>query len=499
MTAQSIFIVEDEIITARSIAENIKLLGYKVAGIATTSSKAISQILKTRPDLVLMDILLKNSEHDGIDAAKIIHQQSDVPIVYLTAHSDETTLERAKITTPFGYILKPYTKKDLQISLKMALYKHNREREVVRREKLYSNILRSTKDGIIATDDSECLTYINPAAQKMTGWEASEALQQKASAIVRIFDDRTQEFIPNPIRQVLNEGRVVYLDGNAMLIAKDGSQVSIQDSVSPIVRQQDNAVTGAVLVFALQRSNSEDSLSSIARQTSAVSERLNELSLDLLEVVVHELRIPLTIILSTSESLRLYGRRWTVQKQNSSFNRIQRAVKRMTRLLDNVSIWKQADTKKLQFKPESIDVVTLCEELLSDIQAIDADNYQLVLTYDINNREAFLDPILLNYPLNNLLFNAIKYSPENSTIYLTIEEQPNYLIFRVRDEGIGIPKSEHSRLFDPFYRGRNVENIAGMGLGLAIAKACVEIHRGTISLESEVGVGTSFTITLPLN
>ena len=500
MTTQSIFIVEDEIITAKSIAENIKLLGYKLAGIATNSSKAISQILKTRPDLILMDILLKNSELDGINTVETIQEQIDVdiPVVYLTAHSDETTLERAKITAPFGYILKPYTKKELQISLKMALYRHHREQETTQREKLYSTILNSTQDGIIATDNRQRLTYINPAAQKLTGWKAEEALQQKASTVVRIVNDRTQQSIPNPIQQVLDRGEVIYLDPNAALIAKDGSQLPIQDSVSPIVRQP-NDLTGAVLVFAPRKEfDLENSLSLVRQQTPLVSKRLNTLSSDLLELVVHELRRPLTIILSTSESLRLYRERWTVEKQNSRFDRIQQAVGRMTRLLDNVSIWEQADSDKLIFQPELTDVVALCKELLLEIQAGDIGDRRLILESENISQEIYLDSVLLSYALSNLLLNAIKYSAKSGTIYLTVEEKPDRLIFRVRDEGIGIPAEEHSQIFNSFYRGSNVENAPGTGLGLAIAKMCVEIHQGTIRFESKVGMGTTFTIDLPL-
>ncbi|MGL5942366.1 MAG: hybrid sensor histidine kinase/response regulator [Waterburya sp.] len=124
MNAQSIFIVEDEIITARSIAQNLKKFGYQVAGIANSGTKALEQIITTRPDLVLMDIFLQKDDIDGITTAERIQSQLNVPIIYLTAHSEQETLERAKATTPFGYILKPYNKKNLQIEIEMSLHKH---------------------------------------------------------------------------------------------------------------------------------------------------------------------------------------------------------------------------------------------------------------------------------------------------------------------------------------------------------------------------------------
>lgn len=503
MTVPSIFIVEDEIITAKSIAENIKLLGYRVAGIATNSSKAIAQILELRPDLILMDILLKKSDLDGISTAAKIKEQVNIPIVYITAHSDEETLERAKVTTPFGYILKPYTKKDLEISLKMALYKHDRELELLKRERLYSNILNSTQVGVIATDNDSLITYINPAAQKFTGWQTAEALQQKASEVVRFIDARTNEPIPHPVEQVLEQGNVVYLDEHTVLIAKDGSQIPIRDSVSPILEQ--SQANGAVLIFAPARESlTMDTTSTRDGQietqiTPIIKTQLNKLSCDLLDIVVHELRTPLTIILSTSESLRLYRQRWTTKKQNSSFDKIQRAVGQMTRLLDNISIWEQVEANRISFQPELIDVVSLCEELLSDLRLIDGDRHKILFTYkQVKNRMAYLDPALFRYTLNNLFLNAIKYSASDSTIYLTLERQENHIVLKVRDEGIGIPPQEQPYLFESFYRADNVGDIPGTGLGLAIALMCLEIQQGTISLESEVGVGTTFTVTLPV-
>lgn len=492
MTTAAIFIVEDEIITARSIAKNIKSLGYKVAGIATNGTEAIAKVLELKPDLIIMDISLKNSELDGISVAENIRSQMDIPVVYLTAHSDNATLERAKTTIPLGYIVKPFTKKDLQITLKMALYKHRQELELIAREKLFSNILNSTQDSIVATDKIGQITFMNPAAQQLTGWQTVEAIAQNVSEVVNIIDARTNFSLAHPVEQAIALGKPVYLDEHMVLVAKNGSRIPIADSASPM-RQADR-VEGAVLIFAEKR-EVETTPTDVA--TTTISTRLSGFDSDLLEFIVHELRTPLTIILSTSESLRHYRQRWTANKQNQSFDKIQRAVEQMNYLLDNVSIWEQADRNQLSPHPESIDLVLFCQELLADFRFLNGDRHQLVFTALVNNATADLDPSLLRYALNNLLSNAIKYSPPDSTIYLILEKTRDSFVLQIRDRGRGIPLAEQPYLFNSFYRASNVGDISGTGLGLAIAKKCIEIQQGAISLNSKVGEGTTFTVTLP--
>lgn len=491
MTAAAIFILEDEIITARSIAKNLRNLGYKVAGMATNGTKAIAEVLKLKPDLILIDISLKNSELDGISVAENIRSQMDVPVVYLTAHSDNVTLERAKTTIPSGYIVKPFTQKDLQITLKMALYKHRQESELIAREKLFANILNSTQDSIVATDKIAQVTFMNPAAQQLTGWQTAEALKQDVSEVVNIIDARTNCSISHPVEQAIAQGKPVYLDEHMVLVAKNGSRIPIADSASPM--EQADRVEGAVLIFSQKRETETTPTDAIA----TISTSLGRLRTDLLEFIVHELRTPLTIILSTSESLRYYRQRWTENKQNQSFDKIQRAVEQMNRLLDNVSVWEQADSNLLFPHPESVDLVLFCQELLADFRSLDGDRHQLVFTALVNDATAELDPTLLRYALSNLLSNAIKYSPPDSTIYLALEKLQDSFVLQIRDRGRGIPLLEQPYLFDSFYRASNVGNVSGTGLGLAIAKKCIEIQQGAIAFKSELGKGTTFTVTLP--
>ncbi len=514
MSSQSIFIVEDEIITAKGISKKLKKLGYKIAGIATCGSKALEQIVNVRPDLILMDIVLKKNDIDGIATATRIKETLNIPIIYLTAHSDKETVKRAKITEPFGYILKPYSTKNLQIAIEIALYKHQQEQQLLAREKLLSTILDATQDGVIATNDKNETIYMNSAAQKLTGWQTSEALGQNATEVIQIIDERTNQPIAHPIEQVLQQGKVIYLDEYAALVAKDGSKISIGDSAAPIIKDS-NRVEGVVLVFAPRsKSVSVESLSDRYLQNteapqaaltpsnseiSVARKKLNEISSDLIDLVVHELRTPITIIIATAESLKRYRQRWTEEKQNNSLNRIQKAIQQITQLLDDVTVWEQAAAGKLFFVPELTDVLSCCEELLSNLRLIDDNNHEFIFTNHGIQERVYLDETLLRYILNNLLLNAIKYSSQDSKVYLLLNCQKNSLTIQVKDEGLGIPDEDKEHIWETFYRASNVKSIIGTGLGLTIVKMCVELHQGEINVETKVGQGTTFTIILPLN
>ena len=138
MLKTNILIVEDESIVAKDIQHSLMKLGYSVAGIASNSEKALDIVRTDQPDIVLMDIMLKG-ELNGIQTAEIIRKQYAIPVVFLTAYADESTLAKAKVTEPYGYIIKPYKEIDLQTSIEMALYKHQKEQEIVReRDFLFS-------------------------------------------------------------------------------------------------------------------------------------------------------------------------------------------------------------------------------------------------------------------------------------------------------------------------------------------------------------------------
>ncbi len=195
MNGTRILIVEDESIVALNLTKRLTEAGYAIVTIVATGEAAIQAAGETQPDLILMDIRLKG-EMDGIEAATQIRDRYNIPIIYLTAYADQNTLQRAKVTQPYGYILKPFETRELRSAIELALYKHRTEAVLQAREEWLSTTLASIGNGVITTDQLGQITFINPMAAKLTGWQLAEALGQEIQVVFRINDQVTGDRVP---------------------------------------------------------------------------------------------------------------------------------------------------------------------------------------------------------------------------------------------------------------------------------------------------------------
>jgi PAS domain S-box-containing protein len=247
MTNAQILVVEDESIIAEHIHDGLKRLGYTVSAIVSSGEEAIQKVEETHPDLVLMDIVLKGNI-DGIEAAKEIRTRFNIPIVYLTAYSSDSTFQRAKITEPYGYILKPFEERELRTTIEMALYKHKMERRLKESEEWLTTTLKSIGDAVIATDKNERVAFMNPVAERLTGWNQEDALGKDLREIFNIIDEETRSVIESPVTKVLREGIAVNLVSNTTLITKNGTEIPIDDIGAPLRDERGNII-GVVLIF----------------------------------------------------------------------------------------------------------------------------------------------------------------------------------------------------------------------------------------------------------
>lgn len=247
MIIAKILVVEDENIVATDIKNCLKKLGYAVPAVVDSGERALEKIAETHPDLVMMDIRLSGNM-DGVTTAEIIRNRFKIPVIYLTAYSDETTLQRAKITEPFGYIFKPFEERDLQIAIEMALYKHQMERQLKDREQRLDTIIKSIGDAVVVTDNNGCIEFMNPVAEALTGWNQEEALGKNLVEILCLINKDTGEATENSAASLMREGAVLSLPSSYTLIAKDGTERPIEDSAAPLRDDQGN-ITGIVLTF----------------------------------------------------------------------------------------------------------------------------------------------------------------------------------------------------------------------------------------------------------
>ncbi len=247
MDKTSILIVEDEGIVAKNLNNKLVQLGYEVAGTATSAEEAVEMALELQPQLILMDIQL-SGQRDGIQAAEAVRAQYDVPVIYLTAHSDPATLARAKLTGPFGYILKPFEMRDLATQIELALYKHQADKQVHEQREWLRITLSSIGDAVIATDATGLITFINPVAEALTGWKQDEATGQPMQDVFRIVNEHSRQIADDPVSKVLQSGVIVGLANHTLLLRKGGGEIPIDDSGAPI-RDISGHILGVVVVF----------------------------------------------------------------------------------------------------------------------------------------------------------------------------------------------------------------------------------------------------------
>lgn len=242
-----ILVVDDETIVALDIKNTLEKYGYNVIGVASNSGEAIKMVKTSRPNLILMDIMIKGSK-DGIETSSEINKFADIPIIFLTAYSDDDTLERAKVVEPYGYLIKPFDNRELFTTIEMSLYKHSMEVSIRESEENLSITLNSIGDAVISTDENGIVVKMNPVAEKLTGWKFDDAKGFPLEKIFHLIDATTRKSIPNPIGKVIESGNVIGLSNNTLLIAKDGTERNISDSAAPIKDAEGN-IRGVVLVF----------------------------------------------------------------------------------------------------------------------------------------------------------------------------------------------------------------------------------------------------------
>ena len=234
------------------------------------------------------------------------------------------------------------------------------------------------------------------------------------------------------------------------------------------------------------------------RVALAAEKELNQLKSSFVSMVSHEFRTPLEVILSSSNILDRYLDRLPPEKRTAQLRAIRKAVHRMNDLVEDVLLLGKFDTGRLTCQAVALNLTEFCRRAAEEIELASGREGAIRFETADLDENAAADEGLLQHILTNLLSNAVKYSPPGSIVDFLVRRHGPDAEFLIRDQGCGIPASDQARLFTAFYRGSNVGPTAGSGLGLVIVKRCVDLHDGTIRCESSEGVGTAFTVTLPL-
>jgi PAS domain S-box-containing protein len=544
MDKARILVVEDNNIVVMELEDSLRSLGYAVFDVASYGKEAIEKAAERRPDLVLMDIRLKG-DINGIVAAQEIRERLDIPVIYLTAYADEDTLQRAKITEPYGYIIKPFEERELYSVIEMALYKHSMERKLKESEQWLATTLRSIGDAVIATDERGLIVLMNSVAEALTGWEQEDAWGKDLIEVFNIVDEKTRTLAESPVTRAIREGVVIGLADHSILITKDGREIPIDHNAAPI-RDDKGRITGVVLAFrditerkraeeALRRAHDElemrvqERTAELAQASEALQaeiaerrraeEALKEYSERLGEMVeqrTKELQ-DAQAKLTQSEKLAATGRlaASVAHEINNPLQGISNYLAVISRQVpEDHPLHEDLDMVKLGFERISEIVRRLrafyrpAEEKMdpTDINGV-VERVLALLGHQLSlgkvgvKRELSEQQLLvlgsagqLEQVLVNLVVNAQEAMPRGGELMVRTTLRDDMVQLQVTDTGRGMSEEEMSRLFEPFYDGIGSK---GLGLGLWISHNIIEAHAGHIEVESQMGQGTTFTVNLP--
>ena len=496
MIQSKILIVEDDRIVARDIQQQLARIGHVAVGITARGEDVATLVLENRPDLVLMDIRLEG-KLDGIDVAHQIHERSGIPVIFLTAYADEETVRRARVTEPFGYLLKPFEDSQLRTTIEMALYKHAAERKLRESERRYAVTLSSIGDAVIATDELLRVTFMNPVAEKLTGWTQTEAIGLPLIEIFRIINEDTRQTVDNPAAKVLRSGVVVGLANHTMLVARDGRETPIDDCGSPII-DDGGEVTGTVLVFRdiTDRRQSDGALRRAQAELAAVGQRtmLGELAV----AIAHEVGQPVAAInINCDALLRM------LRADSPDLERVRAATERASRdarrAADIFARIRDLFSRSGGPPPAAVDLNEAIEEVVA-LKRNEIRNVGVTLQMELSDDHphALCDRVQLQQVIVNLIMNAIQAmhgagNGRNQLLIRTERIGDAEVQATFRDTGIGVEPSKMDQMFGAFYTTKP----DGMGMGLWISRSIVEKHKGRLWATANDGPGLTIALTLP--
>lgn len=484
-TTPSVLIVEDERIVAKDLEDTLAELGYATSAIASTADEAVAEASKRCPDVVLMDIRIKG-EQDGVETAELLRRRFDVPVVYLTAHADEATLERAKKTEPYAYLVKPVKSNALRSALEIALHRHRLERRLRERERWFSTIVRSIADAIVAVDLAGNITLLNPAAELLLGKKLEDVAGLPAREVLRFLPTQTEDGDDPPLYRALEDRKQVHLP-EGTLIGSDGTPRIVSDSAAPVMDEEQ--LLGAVMVF---RDVTEQKR---LQNQLELSDRLASLG-TMAAGVAHEINNPLAVVMANASLL--LEERGTVpraEQELDALTEISTAAGRIANIVRDLMTFArptQRTTGKADVRRAVAWAVRTTSHEFRHRARVLADVGDVSLVA--------IDEVRLGQVLVNLLVNAAQAiapgdATNNEVSIRARAEGEDRVVIEVRDSGAGMPKEIEKRVFEPFFTTKPVGE--GTGVGLSISRGMVRSAGGDIDVESVVGRGTTFRIALP--
>jgi signal transduction histidine kinase/DNA-binding response OmpR family regulator len=543
---RKILVVEDENIVAMDLRASLTGLGYQVTDTVGSGSEALASARQQPPELVLMDINLRG-EMDGVMTAEAMRTELALPVVYLTAFSDEATLRRARVTEPFGYLLKPFDERELHITVEMAVYRHQAQREhetllqekaaraAVEKQHRWTRFLAEAGEQLSATLDvkSTLQSLVRLAVPQLADWiivHFKEGDQIRAPLIHHAGgkEERLRELLErSPPREGFTHGyTAVIRTGQPDLLPVIADRVLEdagvdQDQVArlralhfksqlcvPLAIR--GSTEGALTLLSAEsgRTFGEEDLEhamEFARRCSTALEnsRLYQAAREavairdeFLSIASHELRTPLTSMLLSVQGLERAAAQSPEAGVRERTARIVQQIRRLVVLVDSLLDVSRIAAGKLDLSREESDLSQLARDVAGRFSESARQNGSTLRVHAPDKMIGVWDPLRIDQVLTNLLSNALKFGG-GQPIDITVEGNETAARLIVADRGIGIARDKIPLVFNRFERAVPGRKYGGLGLGLYIAQQMVQAHGGHIEVESEPGQGATFVVQLP--
>ncbi|MEH2096275.1 PAS domain-containing sensor histidine kinase [Nostoc sp. 'Peltigera membranacea cyanobiont' 213] len=333
------------------------------------------------------------------------------------------------------------------------------------------------------------LCYINPAVEQLTGYTKEELLT--GFDLRRLIKSKRS-------RQVRKQNEATNFEYQEMnILTKNGTERWLACAVVMLDGVLDFGGKPVEMIAGIDITDYKYAELGL-NQALEQAKQLSELRARFLSMVCHQFRTPLNIVSFSNSLLKEEVDKRTQKKIQPLLDHIQKATEQLGQMLDDILFFSKAEAAKINYEPRPLELVEFCNDLVAQME-MSIRQIPIKFVSQQSSLKACIDKKLLEQILKNLLDNAIKYSLSGMTVELQLSCEKEQVIFQVKDRGIGISALDQQRIFEPFYRGSNIDRIPGTGLGLSILKTLVDLHHGQVVVESQIGVGTMFSVILPLN
>lgn len=478
----TILVVEDEALIALELKTRLEQVGYGVPFIADTAEDALLGIERHQPSMVLMDIRLRGAQ-DGIEAADLIRRRFHLPVMFVTAHADRETLDRAKITEPFGYIVKPFHNVDFRAQIEVALWKHEMEQKLRVSEAWLSATFRYAADALITTDNRGNIAFMNAAAARLTGWDGEEAKGQPLLDVFQAFDEATDLPVIHPLDALL-DGRELDAGPRTFKLRNRGGFTPVLVEAELAVNRDQEWPLGIILAFR------DITARRRAEQQNTQLQKMNCLTLMSVglgrELAESQARIDSSLQRAIGES---EGR--VLHLLSEAYQRSAEQQSILQRLI--------ALGKAEPGAASLVDVNGVLSELEAKVRTTLRRSLQLTL--EPGAPSILADPAGLHECLFSLVAEARKAATsevaqvEIATKTIAFAPGSAAVQIAVHDTGKGIRASAKERVFDPYYQSR--PGSRNPGFSLSLVYRFVALSGGTIEVESDPGKGVTYLLSFP--